>query len=105
MADAKKSLLLLFDRPNEPVFTKKGDDVVFELSDRFYTDRYRPIGNEISNRFDDVRERIPVKNITPPNISSITKLKRDEPFSLWIPRHAKLAGQMIDVFMGKSRKF
>ncbi|XP_063705143.1 phenoloxidase 2-like [Culicoides brevitarsis] len=100
MADIKKNLLLLFDRPSEPVFTTKGDNVKFELSDRFYTERYKPIASEIANRFDDVNERIPVKNITPPNINAITALARDEPFSLWIARHRKLAGQMIDIFMG-----
>uniref|UniRef100_A0A336MA48 CSON014281 protein n=1 Tax=Culicoides sonorensis TaxID=179676 RepID=A0A336MA48_CULSO len=100
MSSAKQSLLLLFDRPTEPVLTKKGDDVVFDLPNRFLTDRYKPIGNEITNRFDDVRQRIPVKDITLPDIRSIMALGRDENFSLWIPRHAKLAGRMIDIFMG-----
>lgn len=102
MSTAKQSLLLLFDSPNEPVLTKRGDDVAFDLPNRFLTDRYKPIGTEISSRFDDtVRERIRVKDITPPNMKSIEALRRDENFSLWIPRHAKLAGQMIDIFMGE----
>lgn len=101
MTSAKRSLLLLFDRPNEPVLTKKGDDVAFNVPNRFLTERYKPIGNDISNRFDDVRERIPVKDITPPNLNAIMSLGREETFSLWIPRHAKLAGQMIDIFMGE----
>lgn len=100
MAD-KKNLLLLFERPGEPVFTKKGDNVIFRVPDNFLTDRYKPIGTELNNRFGDVREEIPVKGISLPDLRPVMAFGRNEQFSLWIPRHRKIAGRLIDIFMGK----
>lgn len=99
----KKDLLLLFDRPNEPSFMKRGDDfsTVFSVPNNFLTDRYQPIGTDIQERFgDDVKRPIKIKNITPPNLREVMALGRKENFSLWIPRHRKIAGRLIDIFMG-----
>lgn len=102
MADKiKNNLLLLFERPGEPVFTKKGDNVIFRVPDNFLTDRYKPIGTELSNRFGDAREEILVKGITLPDLRPVEAFGRNEQFSLWIPRHRKIAGRMIDIFMGE----
>lgn len=100
MAD-KKNLLLLFDRPQEPVFMEKGENnTVFDVPDNFITDRYRPLGNELQNRFGSDSDRIPVKNIAIPDLSIPLQLGRHEQFSLFIPKHRKISSRLIDIFMG-----
>lgn len=102
MAD-KKNLLLLFDRPQEPVFMEKGNKVVFDVPDNFLTDRYKPIGNEVQSRFGEKAEqRIPVNNISIPDLRIPMSLGRNEQFSLFVPRHRRVAGRLIDIFVGKS---
>uniref|UniRef100_A0A1I8Q7Q8 tyrosinase n=1 Tax=Stomoxys calcitrans TaxID=35570 RepID=A0A1I8Q7Q8_STOCA len=97
----KKNLLLLFDRPTEPVFMEKGTtSTVFDVPDKFLTDRYRPIGNEVQSRFGEKAEqRIPVREISLPDLSIPMSLARNEQFSLFIPRHRRIAGRLIDIFM------
>lgn len=101
MAD-KKNLLLLFERPNEPIFTPKGkDNAVFEVPDNFLTEKYQPIGSEIQSRFgEEAGVRIPVQNIAQPDLRIPMQLGRQENFSLFIPKHRKLAGRLVDIFMG-----
>ncbi|XP_054082818.1 phenoloxidase 2-like [Zeugodacus cucurbitae] len=100
MAD-KKNLLLLFDRPTEPVFMEKGRAAVFDVPDKFLTDRYRPIGNEVQSRFGEKAEqRIPVRDISIPDLRLPMSLPRDAQFSLFIPAHRRIAGRLIDIFMG-----
>lgn len=101
MADSK-NLLLLFERPNEPVFTPKGaENAVFEVPDNFLTEKYQPIGSEIQSRFGDEADvRIPVQNIAQPNLRIAMQLGRQENFSLFIPKHRKIAASLIDIFMG-----
>jgi hypothetical protein len=102
MAD-KKNLLLLFDRPREPVFMPKGkDNSVFDVPDVFLTNEYKNIGTEVQSRFgDDAGSKIPVQNISQPDLRIPMQLGRQENFSLWIPKHRKIAGRLIDIFMGK----
>jgi hypothetical protein len=53
MAD-KKNLLLLFERPGEPVFTPKGkENAVFQVPNNFLEERFQDIGTEIQSRFGD----------------------------------------------------
>lgn len=105
MAD-KKNLLLLFDRPQEPIFVAKGNQkAVFDLPDNFLTDRYRPIGTELATRFgEDAGSRIPVNNISLPDFRIPMSLGRREQFSLFIPKHRRIAARLIDIFMGKFEK-
>lgn len=52
MAQDKNNLLLLFQKPLEPVFTKKdGGKSAFDLPADFYTDRYKTVGPELQTRF------------------------------------------------------
>ncbi|XP_017467197.1 PREDICTED: phenoloxidase 2-like [Rhagoletis zephyria] len=100
MAD-KNNLLLLFDRPNEPIFMEKGKSSVFDVPDNFLTDRYRPIGTEVQSRFGEKAEqRIPVRDISIPDLRIPMSLPRDAQFSLFIPAHRRIAGRLIDIFMG-----
>ncbi|XP_065076334.1 phenoloxidase 2 [Ochlerotatus camptorhynchus] len=96
----KKNLLLLYDRPREPIFMGKGKSV-FDVPDNYLTDRYRPIGPEIQNRFGELaEERIPVRGIALPDLRIPMSLGRQEQFSLFIPRHRKISARLIDIFMG-----
>lgn len=101
MAD-KHNLLLLFDRPTEPVFMTKGtNNAVFDLPDNFLTDRYKPIGTEVKNRFgEEAEKRIPVRDIRVPDLRIPMSLERSAQFSLFIPSHRRIAGRLIDIFMG-----
>ncbi|XP_067629385.1 phenoloxidase 2 [Eurosta solidaginis] len=100
MAD-KSNLLLLFDRPTEPVFMEKGHASVFDVPDKFLIERYQPIGNEVQNRFGEKAEqRIPVRDIAIPDLRIPMSLPRDAQFSLFIPAHRRIAGRLIDIFVG-----
>lgn len=103
MASNKRHLLLLFERPCEPVFMAKGKNKVkFDIPSHLLTDRYR--GNpEIQERFgEDAGERIPVRsNISIPNLKVPMSLGREESFSLLIPRHRRIAAHLINIFMSK----
>lgn len=104
MAD-QKNLLLLLNRPQEPVFMEKGHgssgSTVFDVPDNYLIDRYRPIGTELASRFGETAEnRVPVRNISLPDLRIPMSLDRNEQFSLFIPRHRRIAGRLIDIFIG-----
>ncbi|XP_054737407.1 phenoloxidase 2-like [Anastrepha obliqua] len=103
MAD-KKNLLLLFDRPNEPIFVQKGQAAVFDVPDKFLTDRYRSISKKVlrDDFAEKVEQRIPVRDITIPDLRLPMSLPRDVQFSLFIPAHRRMASHLIDIFMGAS---
>lgn len=102
MAADKKNLLLLFDRPTEPVFMEKGPNrAKFQVPASLLTDRYKN-SPEIQDRFAaDASIQIPVRaNITIPNLKVPMSLDRKEQFSLFIPRHRRIAAHLINIFMG-----
>lgn len=100
----KHDLIYLFDRPLEPIFMEKGsNNVKFDVPDKLLTERYK--GNpEIQNRFgENASQRIPVRsNITIPNLRVPESLGRNEQFSLFIPRHRRIASHLINIFMGEN---
>ncbi|KAL3272976.1 hypothetical protein HHI36_014433 [Cryptolaemus montrouzieri] len=98
----KNHLLLLYDRPQEPCFAGKGDkNSVFKVPNNFLADRYKPIGVTLANRFGgEAGEEIEIKNISLPKLGEITSLGRHENFSLFIPKHRRLAGKLINIFLG-----
>jgi tyrosinase len=99
---SKKNILLLFDRPREPVFIAKGSKkAVFSVPNEYLADKYKPLGVALTNRFgEDADERIDVKKISIPPFGEILELSRDENFSLFIPKHRRIAGRLIDIFLG-----
>jgi len=99
----KKNLLLLFDRPGEPIFTPKGkDNTVFQVPDKFLEDNYQSIGSETQDRFGHVAKvTITVSDTILPDISVPASLDKQENFSLFIPSHRKLATALTDVFLSK----
>lgn len=98
----KENLLLLFERPQEPVFVEKGEkNAVFDVPSKFLTDRFRDIGSEIQAQFSErAEERIPVRDDIPiPDLKIPLSLGRHEQFSLFIPRHRRLASKLTEIFM------
>lgn len=58
---------------------------------------------QLFSRFsEDSDERIPVKKIALPELCEVLELDRYENFSLFIPKHRKLAGRLIGIFMGNN---
>ncbi|XP_039745914.1 phenoloxidase subunit 1 [Pararge aegeria] len=102
MSDQSRSnLLLFFDRPTEPCFMQKGDDAIFQLPDNFYPDKYKTVSSTLANRFGENAQRsIPVRNIALPDLSLPMELPYNDQFSLFVPKHRKMAGKLIDIFMG-----
>ncbi|XP_049822108.1 phenoloxidase 1-like [Aethina tumida] len=102
MSARKENLLLLFDRPQEPVFIAKGSKkAVFDVPREYLRDRYKPIGLQILNRFgSEAGMKIPVKKISIPDLGEILDLDRHENFTLFIPKHRIIAGRLIDLFLG-----
>ncbi|BES90425.1 Phenoloxidase subunit 2 [Nesidiocoris tenuis] len=102
-------LLLLFDRPHEPMFLPRqsinGKEVVFDVPADYVDDRYKPIYQELQSRFGtDNPERVTVRASKLPNLSQIKQLDRRENFTLFIPRHRKFAASLIKIFMGAKDK-
>uniref|UniRef100_A0A6P7FJR2 Phenoloxidase 1-like n=1 Tax=Diabrotica virgifera virgifera TaxID=50390 RepID=A0A6P7FJR2_DIAVI len=101
---AKKNVVKLFDRPKELVIMPKGDDkTVFDVPKEYITDQYKNVGNQIVSRFGEEAEggKIPVNTISIPPLGEILELRRDENFSLFLPKHRKIAGQLINIYIGK----
>ncbi|XP_055623361.1 uncharacterized protein LOC129766790 [Toxorhynchites rutilus septentrionalis] len=94
----------LLQRPYEPMFLPKSNgQLYYELPDNFLTDRYRPIGSALQNRFGmNVQTRIPLPNITPPDISFAQRVPRRGGFTMFNPVHRQVAGQLIQLFLDQS---
>lgn len=86
---------------------KKGEgNTIFDVPDNYLTDRYRPIGTELTTRFGETADqRIPVRNISLPDLRIPMSLGRNEQFSLFIPKHRRIAGRLIDIFIGEPHIF
>lgn len=103
MAD-KNDLLLLFDRPTEPVFMGKTLDAgittrSFEVPTNYLPKEYQSIGVQLASRWSG-DDKIQVTNIALPDLSIPMQLGRRENFALFIPRHRAIASKLIDIFMG-----
>lgn len=101
MAD-KKNLLLLFQKPTEPLFTRKDDGkTAFDVPEAFYTDRYRPLGDELSTRFgEDATNKVVLKPLTSfPDLAFASTLSKDGGFSLFNQTHKDMAGKLMQIFI------
>ena len=104
MVDKKTALSLLFDRPKEPIFKEKGDQrVIFDVPKSFIAERFQGVTTVLQNRFgDDSSPHVNVMQRPNVDVSQFTTgLARDAPFSLWVPRHSKIAGKLIEFFMNQ----
>ncbi|XP_067205595.1 phenoloxidase 1 [Linepithema humile] len=103
MSESKKSdILYLFDRPAEPVYVPKGENkVAFQVPANYLPENRQQMAPEVFNRFAGATElKVPVKQISLPDLSIPLQLGRREPFSLFIPKHRKIAARLIDIFLG-----
>lgn len=58
---------------------------------------------QLANRFgEDAGERVSVKQISVPNLGDILDLPRHSNFSLFVPKHRRLAGKLINIFLGEN---
>ncbi|KAG5869442.1 hypothetical protein JTB14_025169 [Gonioctena quinquepunctata] len=63
-------------------------------------DKYKNVGTQIVSRFgEEANSKIPVTTISIPQLGEILDLSRDENFSLFIPKHRRIAGRLIDIFL------
>lgn len=98
----KDNLVLLFQRPNEPLFAPKDNGkVVFDVPSEFYTDRYKTIGTTISSRFGtNVDKTVHLRSdIQLPNLDFAKSIKKQGPFSLFNKQHQQIAGELIQIFL------
>lgn len=95
------AIKLLFQRPNEPLFTAKDDGkTVFELPPEFFTERYKTIGTSLSSRLGEDADRIiRLRTIPPPNLDFTRPIGIRGSFSLFNRTHQRIAGQLIEIFI------
>lgn len=99
---ANDNIKKLFQRPNEPLFTLKDNGkTAFEVPADFYVDRYKTIGETISNRVGEDVERniIHLTSVPHPSLDFTKTLPIKGPFSLFKKSHLEIAGQMIKIFL------
>ncbi|XP_011494200.1 PREDICTED: phenoloxidase 2-like [Ceratosolen solmsi marchali] len=97
-----KNLLLLFDRPHEPVYVPKGNkQVVLDVPTNYLPEKYQPVASEIFSRVGTSSETsIPIKQIAIPDLSLPLSLGRRDGFSLFLPAHQKMASNLVEIFLG-----
>uniref|UniRef100_A0A240PKK2 Tyrosinase copper-binding domain-containing protein n=1 Tax=Anopheles atroparvus TaxID=41427 RepID=A0A240PKK2_ANOAO len=105
----------LLQHPQEPLFLPKSKGTLFyDVPERFLTDRYRPIGQNLANRFgpnSSSAAQVSQDTGVAPTVVTIRDLKElpDLKFAQWIARrgsfsllnveHRKAAGKLISVFL------
>uniref|UniRef100_A0A240PKS4 Tyrosinase copper-binding domain-containing protein n=1 Tax=Anopheles christyi TaxID=43041 RepID=A0A240PKS4_9DIPT len=117
MADLTQKFHGLLQRPLEPLFLPKNNGTLFyELPEHFLTTRYRPIGQNLANRFgpsspassqvnNDTGVQPTVVTIRDleavPDLTFATWIKRRDSFSLFNAEHRKAAGKLTKLFMNQ----
>ncbi|XP_022907906.2 phenoloxidase 2-like [Onthophagus taurus] len=97
---ATDKLLLLFDKPLEPSFAKKGGNKTIEVPVDYLTDRYKEIAPTLANRIgEDSDEIVQVNQVPHPDLKDVLELGRRENFSLFLPKHKAMAAKLIDIFL------
>ncbi|KFB48432.1 prophenoloxidase 7 [Anopheles sinensis] len=114
MASFRDKFRGLLQHPYEPLFLpKENGRLVYELSEKFLTDRYKPIFNNLSNRFSGgaatgpasasadtpVATRITFNDIPEPDLKFAEEIPRRGGFSLFIPRHREIAARLMQMFL------
>lgn len=96
---------LLFQRPNEPLFTTKDNGkTVFELPSTFYTERYATIGGTLLSSRIGVEKTIHLRTIQQPNLDFTKSIKLRGSFSLFSKRHQIVAGELIKILLELSEE-
>lgn len=100
-SDIVEGIKILFQRPNEPSFTKKDNGkTAFELPLDFYSERYKNIGSFLSSRMgEDVERTVHLRQIQRPNLDFTSVIKLHGPFSLFNKTHQRVAGELIKIML------
>lgn len=102
MANDRSNLLLLFQKIREPLFTpRNGGQTAFDVPEAFFTDRYRPIGSDLTTRFgENVTSKVTLRPLTTvPNLDFAANINRTGGFSLFSQSHKTSAGELTKLFM------
>lgn len=67
----------------------------------FQNEKHQSYSNVVVSRLGDDNETVTVPDISIPPLDDFKILKRDEYFSLFIDKHRKLAGRLIEIFISK----
>lgn len=99
--DTKQDIKLLFERPFEPLFTKRDNGkATFNVPQNYFTDRYESIGTELSSRFgEDVERTVQLSPVTLPKLDFAAPIRIRGPFSLFNKKHQEIAGQLIQILI------
>lgn len=91
----------LFERPFEPLFTKRDKGkVAFDVPVEYLTNRYKEIGPELTSRLgEDVERTVPLRPITLPNLDFAAAVRQRGPFSLFNKKHQEIAGRLVQIFL------
>ncbi|KAJ8679160.1 hypothetical protein QAD02_014947 [Eretmocerus hayati] len=97
-----KYLLLMYDRPSEPLFVPKGNEkVAFDIPPEYLLEKYRSVAANIFNRFGDGTDKsVPITHIAIPDMTVPLKVGRYDFFSLHVPAHREAAEYLIKLFLG-----
>ncbi|CAH1235221.1 unnamed protein product [Diabrotica balteata] len=112
--NAKESLTLLFDRPGEPLSLPKGKEGVrFLVPSQYMQEDYQHSADENQKPFEKLvitprsdlnsneeQKTVRVNYIELPSLTEITELGKNDNFSLFIPKHQKIAAKLTSLFMG-----
>jgi Hemocyanin, all-alpha domain len=98
---AANNLLLLFERPREPLVVPKGrDNVLFEVPRSFLTERFQSMAPLIEKKFaNEIRSRVPVQDTHVPDLAAVSAFPRTDNFTLLQKNHREIASQMVEIFM------
>ncbi|XP_055606735.1 phenoloxidase 8-like [Uranotaenia lowii] len=104
MASNRTKFHGLLERPYEPTFIPKlGGQVYYDLPDDYFTERYRPLGQTLQSRYgSNVQTRIPLPNITVPDLAFADNIPRRGDFSLFNGMHRQAAGKLIELFLNQT---
>ncbi|KAL7300487.1 hypothetical protein TKK_0006489 [Trichogramma kaykai] len=99
---SNRNLLLMFDRPTEPIYVPKGNQgTSFDIPQEYLRDEYQAQGMGIINRWTSLSSNVvTVKKIAIPDLTVPESLSRYETFSLFNPTHREYAAYMTKLFIG-----
>ncbi|KAJ8669026.1 hypothetical protein QAD02_000285 [Eretmocerus hayati] len=105
----KWDLVYLFYRVREPVYFPKGDSkgtCILDVSPDYLPEQYKGKASELLSRFGEVADvrRINIGSLLTDDLLKISldqvlKVKRQDPFSLFIPMHSDAAARLIEIFL------
>ncbi|RLU15745.1 hypothetical protein DMN91_011501 [Ooceraea biroi] len=92
----RMDILHLFDRTMEPMYMPKGRErVTFDVPLNYLSENVEGFKSITTGG----TSKVPIKEMSLPDIRIPLQLGRQEPFSLFIPKHREMATSLIDTFL------